>query len=374
VHNGLAQYIHECGKTTINLSKPGGSNLDSFDRISSFLLSNNNLILKKEKVTAILCFQTEWDREYNPNKIIDGYKNIEYPYIKNFYISRFYYRLSDISTRFNVPIYVIGACSDALWLDNFEIEYPGVSIICQSLVNLILNNDHRTSTPVYSFMTARSELLVKNVKENASSSSVELLLNDIDLGNQRFKLVDQHKEFFIETHLRNEHLNVCCYLDKTVEDILSSVKKLDDYDVNKLQSSKMKIQFILKLKNKTGCGDSAIDITCKKELSSKKKVEYLDEYKNLSLRYQGKKQLNFDTIESTQKILIKLFRETMGHSFIKSKRYGNPKRMMYWIDQSSVDHHRLIQSYRKKKEKSKTKKMFKPINKLHDDVLIKKAQ
>ena len=45
---------------------------------------------------------------------------------------------------------------------------------------------------------------------------------------------------------------------------------------------------------------------CKKELSSKKKVEYLEEYKNLSLRYQGKTQLTFDTIESTQKILIKM--------------------------------------------------------------------
>lgn len=194
--------------------------------------------------------------------------------------------------------------------------------------------------------------------------------------NQFFKIpddkIDDHKEFFVETHLRSEHLNVCCYLDNSVEDILSSVKKLDDYDVNKLQSSKMKIQFILKLKNKTGCED-AVDVMCKKELSSKKKVEYLEEYKNLSLRYQGKNQLTFDTIESTQKILIKLMRDVLGNTFIKSKQYGNPKKMKYWIDQESIDHHRLIQSYRQKKKENK-KKMFKPIDKLHDDILIQKAK
>ena len=127
--------------------------------------------------------------------------------------------------------------------------------------------------------------------------------------NQFFKIpkdeIDNHKEFFVETHLRSEHLNVCCYLDHGVDDILSSIKKLDDYDVNKLQSSKMKIQFILKLKNKIYCKD-AIDITCKKELSAKKKIEYLEEYNNLGIRFQGTKQPNFETIESTQKILIKL--------------------------------------------------------------------
>jgi len=164
-HNGLSRYICESGHTTVNLSRPSGSNLESSTRIVDFLLCNHDLILSREKLTSILIFQTEWDRDYLLNQK-ERVERFDYPYIKDRYISMFYNRLSDISIRYNTPVYIIGACSDAIWLDKFESEYPGVSVICQSLVNLLLNNDHRTSTPVYSFFTKSSESLLEELKRN----------------------------------------------------------------------------------------------------------------------------------------------------------------------------------------------------------------
>jgi hypothetical protein len=197
-HSGLAQYIHESGQTIINLSKPGGSNFESTDSVSNFLFANQNLLLTKEKISAILVFQTEWTRDCTNSELLNQPNlNFDYPLIAQQNISKFYYNLSDISKLYNVPVYVIGGCSDAICLDKFSIEYPGVDIICQSLVNLLVTNDHRIADPVYSFFLGEMcESFIVNIKKNSTNSALELLLNDIDKGKNRLNLFKEYPEYF----------------------------------------------------------------------------------------------------------------------------------------------------------------------------------
>ena len=68
-HNGLSQFLYEHCQSVLNLSKPGGSNFDTTNRISNFIHANGNLV--KEKLKYILVFQTEWNRGYHNNINLD---------------------------------------------------------------------------------------------------------------------------------------------------------------------------------------------------------------------------------------------------------------------------------------------------------------
>lgn len=180
--------------------------------------------------------------------------------------------------------------------------------------------------------------------------------------NEFFKIdkeeIDNYKEFFIDTHLRREHLNICAYLDNNIEDILGSLFKREDYEVNKLQSDKFKLQFIMKLKKLAGSSDK-LDIKITKELNARHRKTMLEEFKNLNIRFQGKDALNFDSIESTQKVLNKVMRSVFGNGFIKSKQVGKKKVSVYKIDDDTIEYHRKIQSFRTVKKTDYTKKLFK---------------
>jgi lysophospholipase L1-like esterase len=184
-HGGLSEYLTDQNHKVINLGWNGGSNDGTVTRIEHFLTLNKKLNIKN-----IIVFQTDWMRSTISASDADaGYLNL-----KNRVISRFYYQLTRISTKFNVPIQVIGGCSDAIWLDQFSTEYPGVTVACQSFTNLILNNDHKISTPVYSLTGSNHVSVIENFKKQFDCVDLELLLDDIELGHQRIKLWRKHQE------------------------------------------------------------------------------------------------------------------------------------------------------------------------------------
>ena len=206
LHNGIAQMLKEQGQLTINLSQGGISNFDIADRIRGFV--DANAVLIKEKLKCILIFQTEWNRDYSDIKLFaetnvyhqwnknHSNLNFDYPLIAQQAISKFYYNLSSISKLCNAPVYIIGGCSDAIYLDKFSIEYPGVEVVCQSLVNLLVNNDHKIADPVYSFFSKAYKNLIVKIKKNSSNSSLEILLDDMDKGKDRLNLFKKHPEYF----------------------------------------------------------------------------------------------------------------------------------------------------------------------------------
>jgi hypothetical protein len=191
VHPGITKYLLESGQNVINLSRPGGSNTQSADRVANFLKVNTHY-----QISKIIVFQTEWTRDIFAEDAIMVSEDLKHGYhgLKNRMISRFYNRLSTASVKNNVPIYIIGGCSDTImWFDNFAIEYPGVEIICQSLTNLLIHNDHRSTDPVYSTFTNEKE--IPYIKKH-TNVDLELLLQEMDKGQQRLKQWKTNEKYF----------------------------------------------------------------------------------------------------------------------------------------------------------------------------------
>jgi len=195
-HGGLAQFLRESGRDVINIGRGGGSNSDSSHQLANFLTNNPQI---QTQIECAVVFQTEWGRD---SYLLDSDQLKEmfehgYEDGRARIISRFYYKLSSTSKDFNLPIYVIGGNADTLWLDRFEEEYPGVSIACQSFTNLVVNNNPRTTTPVYCpFIACNQIYIAERLKPIIHSSDLGKLLDDIDLGKARSSVWKKTKQYF----------------------------------------------------------------------------------------------------------------------------------------------------------------------------------
>lgn len=191
IHTGLEQYIKDCGHHVWNISVGGSSNYQIANRLDLWLIRH-----PEEIVDYILIFQTDpvrdssmlFDEDFDRITCADSLLNI--------WISRFYSQLSKISQKANCPIVLIGGVSDTMWLTNMEIHYPGVSVGCQSMVNLIINNTHRVDEPVVSWYGAPSVDLIKRIKKELSETEIVKLCNQIDKGMERQDLVFGSPEYF----------------------------------------------------------------------------------------------------------------------------------------------------------------------------------
>jgi hypothetical protein len=192
VHAGFGQYLMDKGFDVLNLSKGGGSNYETCQRLENFLSFNPTL-----KIKSIIVCQTEWHRDsiFYSKKDLQQLLPLGYDGIKQQWISMFYRRLSYLSQKWSIPVYLIGGCSDTLWIDQFEHEYPGCKIVCQSWTNLIIGSDSRLDVPVFSQFIINQDF-IEFVKTKFKKRSVTLLLDDIDVGNKRRQLIKDNPEYF----------------------------------------------------------------------------------------------------------------------------------------------------------------------------------
>ena len=195
LHGGLSQYLRESGHLVTNLGRGGGSNLDSYTQLANFLTNNPDF---QSQVTCIIVFQTSWDRDLkymNNIELIENF-NQGYVYGRERLISRFYHKLMIISSDFDVPVYVIGGLTDTLWMDQFSKEYPGVSIVCRRLTNLLLNSNPYIDRPVYSVFLHHQVDTLEKIKKLINQSDISILLTDMQDGLDRLKLLKSNKHFF----------------------------------------------------------------------------------------------------------------------------------------------------------------------------------
>ena len=193
-HSGLQHYFEEHNQTILNLSKPGGSNVESFLRCANFIENNPRL---QNRIKSIIVFQTEWVRDVMDGWHIHECLESSLEDLKSQWVSRFYSRFSALSQKYNIPVYIIGGCSDTLWLDNMHIEYPGVQIVCQSLTNLLVDGNHRIEQPT--LVSCQYHLLEKIIllKNNKISDSDKLLLiNESTASKNRIKIWRSQKYWF----------------------------------------------------------------------------------------------------------------------------------------------------------------------------------
>jgi len=188
-HKGLEQYLKNDGHNVINVSYGEASNVDVWKQLNTALNVLSG-VGKVSDIQHIFVFQTEWHRAYRYTIPVDSVIDINHIHMV---MSSYYYRLSDLALKFRVRIGLIGGCSDVLWLDQFEKEYPGVFIACQSLINLCLNDNHRTSNPLFDL---ENDLpLIDKMKSN-NFKSTEFLLSQLAATEKRRQDMKGCPKFF----------------------------------------------------------------------------------------------------------------------------------------------------------------------------------
>ena len=207
-HRGLEQYLHDDGHDVINLGIEGTSNFDCVQRITNFLSTQNTQVplWHNKEIDSIIVFQTEWHRDHlkynrdlNRNYVVDNEFHQWLDHLNlgddQKLISCYYESLSCISQRYNIPIGIVGGCSDTIWIDKFEYEYPGLYVICQSFSNLAVNNNHRIENPVYS-INLPTYILEKVHRLTKNNDVCEYLYNITDLGTQRIEMWRDNPQWF----------------------------------------------------------------------------------------------------------------------------------------------------------------------------------
>ena len=193
LHKGLEQYLVDEGHNVINVSKGGISNLDIISRMQKWANRYSDVVIDK-----IFVFQTEFSRDFKHREYITAYGSNDWNIstvdeLISIWVERFYYRLSEFAQSKNCKIYLLGGVSDTMWFDNMENDYPGCSIACQSVTNLLINNDSRVSQPVFSWFLNDDELLISCLKK---STDIAKLLDQIDLGIERENTLAENPDLF----------------------------------------------------------------------------------------------------------------------------------------------------------------------------------
>ncbi len=202
LHGGIGQYLCESNKSVINLCRPGASNIEIVSRLEQFFDSNINQYLcdpvTNQPSQGIFVFQTEWYRDFAPINTFNEYESVfmgkvdpEMPYR---YAHRFYHALKDLAQRHSIRINLIGGCSDVVGLDDFEDQFPGVHVVCQSFTNLCANDDHRVDRVYLGGISAQAaEMIKKRRNDVVMMEFLDLMINETFA---RKKLWEQHPQWF----------------------------------------------------------------------------------------------------------------------------------------------------------------------------------
>ena len=179
MHPGLSGYMAESGLSTINIGTPGGSNAGTILRLKTFLKTNPSMLPKR-----IIVFQTEWVRDCAEDPTLISQRSTEsVDDFGTWLVCQFYYRLSELSVKYDIPIYLIGGCADTVWIDQFDKEYPGLHIACQSVTNLLIHGHHRIYQPIFNVWGQDPELITQH--RFKQQFALDELLKSLDLGESR---------------------------------------------------------------------------------------------------------------------------------------------------------------------------------------------
>ena len=190
-HAGLSQYIKDAGYPVTNLGIPSGSNLQICAKIQGWIDRHPDIEIKQ-----IIVFQTEYTRDWRM-RFDEDYDNLQqYDSLRNIMIARFYNRLIEIAKSANCQVQIIGGASDTLDPDLVKTHYDPIEIVCQSMTNLVINNEPNLQSPVFSWYHSEAMELVKEVKSRLPVNELEKFLQEIDRGAERENLVFGTPEYF----------------------------------------------------------------------------------------------------------------------------------------------------------------------------------
>lgn len=195
-HGGTAEYLRAKGLDVRNLSMPGGSNLDACERVKHYLAYN---LTEVPKILTILFWQTEFYRDICFLNTSDKDKEIRLGYktFRDRFIAKPYYELSSISQQWFIPVYVLGGSGDTSFYDDFDKDFPGVKIVCQSLVNYLIRGSTLIQRPVHAeFINGLIDEFLSIIKPYCSTQDLEQLIVDMDMGQHRMQQMASSPDLF----------------------------------------------------------------------------------------------------------------------------------------------------------------------------------
>lgn len=195
LHPGLLGYIREYGIPAVNIGGMGLSNFHIAKQLEKFLFFNQSVL----DITAVIIFQTDWiwDFRNDCEPVNNGYTKI-----LNWHLDSFYDSLNYIAQQYNVKMFLIGGSVDVKLDNEFQTRWPDITVVCQSLINLLLNNNPYTSSPVYGMISYTRWFnlditdSINTIRKNSPREEITQMLKDLDLATERLALIDKHPELF----------------------------------------------------------------------------------------------------------------------------------------------------------------------------------
>jgi hypothetical protein len=200
-HRGLAQYMTEKGLAVENLGYHHGQNTRTIGTFRSWFDTHQDIQVEK-----IFVFQTDYTCDFLEPWSWQHIKIHSVDTLQNFSLQRFYTELSGIARQNSCTVHVIGGMSDAQDPDEVAQLYPGVVVACQSMVNLLINNQARIKQPVFGWYTTFNLKLFKYLKSVLDYKHAVNLLDRIELSMQRERDMADCQQYFWPDRLHPNRL------------------------------------------------------------------------------------------------------------------------------------------------------------------------
>lgn len=211
-HRGLSQYLSEAGWTVENLGYLHGQNIRTLGTLQQWLDQHRQVRLER-----IFVFQTDYTCDFLEPVTWQHIPIDSVDSLQDFSLDRFYNTLAGFAQQADCPVHVIGGMGDAQDPALVARTYPGVTVACQSMVNLLINGQACVDQPVHGWFTTFNLKLFKHLKSVLDYTESIKLLDRIEQSMQRERDMAECRDYFWPDRLhpnRAGHRRLFEYLDQ----------------------------------------------------------------------------------------------------------------------------------------------------------------
>jgi len=118
--------------------------------------------------------------------------------------------------------------------------------------------------------------------------------------------------------------------------LFEAIKELKEFNINKIVSIKMKIYFLMILKDKAGCPDF-YNVAVINDLDNDEGIKLFELYNCI---FDNKSKKDFKITNSVEYFIRKIYNELFGNLFKSKRMRRNNKQMKYYVvDRDKVKMH-----------------------------------
>ena len=186
-HRGLQQWLIDQGHDVLDLSRAGTGNIDNARRLI-FNIQRDDI----KDVQAVICFFTDFIKDWHQANNTDTSMFSSIVDVGRYFAQQAYDLLQEAAEIADTKVILVGSDVDVIVTD-----LPSrVTVACQSFVNLCCNDQPEVEVPVLSMFDRSTIDLIRQLHKSTNSLQLADLLDHIDLGLARGKLLGQQQQWF----------------------------------------------------------------------------------------------------------------------------------------------------------------------------------